>query len=100
MGLKKVWFVTGASKGLGLSLVNQLLKAGPKWDFYLAGSLGFAYRQTTWESGYYGTTTVNEGTGPLYLDLHIGSEYHLNNKAGLFLDLSTGVSTFGLAVHF
>jgi len=28
MGLKKVWFVTGASKGLGLSLVNQLLKAG------------------------------------------------------------------------
>ncbi|GGE64204.1 NADP-dependent 3-hydroxy acid dehydrogenase YdfG [Pedobacter psychrotolerans] len=28
MGLKKVWFITGASKGLGLSLVNQLLKAG------------------------------------------------------------------------
>lgn len=28
MGLKKVWFVTGASKGLGLCLVNQLLKAG------------------------------------------------------------------------
>ncbi|KQR67685.1 SDR family NAD(P)-dependent oxidoreductase [Pedobacter sp. Leaf176] len=28
MGLKKVWFVTGASKGLGLSVVNQLLKAG------------------------------------------------------------------------
>ncbi len=28
MGIKKVWFVTGASKGLGLSLVNQLLNAG------------------------------------------------------------------------
>jgi len=28
MGLKKVWFITGASKGLGLSLVNQLLQAG------------------------------------------------------------------------
>lgn len=28
MGYKKVWFITGASKGLGLSLVNQLLKAG------------------------------------------------------------------------
>ena len=28
MGYKKVWLVTGASKGLGLSLVNQLLKAG------------------------------------------------------------------------
>jgi len=28
MGIKKVWFITGASKGLGLSLVHQLLKAG------------------------------------------------------------------------
>ncbi|WP_342354896.1 SDR family NAD(P)-dependent oxidoreductase [Pedobacter suwonensis] len=26
--MKKVWFITGASKGLGLSLVHQLLKAG------------------------------------------------------------------------
>lgn len=78
---------------------DHLLKASPKWDFYLAGSLGFAYRKTTWESGYYGNTSVNEGMGVFYADLHIGSEYHLNNKAGLFLDLSSGVSTFGLAVH-
>ncbi|WP_426329775.1 SDR family NAD(P)-dependent oxidoreductase [Pedobacter sp. R-06] len=28
MGKKKVWFITGASKGLGLSLVYQLLNAG------------------------------------------------------------------------
>ena len=28
MDKKKVWLITGASKGLGLSLVNQLLKAG------------------------------------------------------------------------
>ena len=28
MGKKKVWFITGASKGLGLSLVHQLLNAG------------------------------------------------------------------------
>jgi NAD(P)-dependent dehydrogenase (short-subunit alcohol dehydrogenase family) len=28
MGMTKVWFITGASKGLGLSLVHQLLKAG------------------------------------------------------------------------
>ncbi|WP_207420090.1 SDR family oxidoreductase [Desertivirga brevis] len=30
METKKVWFVTGASKGLGLSLVKQLLDAGHK----------------------------------------------------------------------
>ena len=30
MYTKKVWFVTGASKGLGLSLAKQLLKEGCK----------------------------------------------------------------------
>jgi hypothetical protein len=79
---------------------DELLKAGAKWDFYLAGSLGFAIRSTTWENGYYGETSVQNGPGVLYLDVHIGSEYHMNKKLGLFLDLSTGFSTFGLAVHF
>ena len=79
---------------------DQILKAGPKWDFYLAGSLGFAYRTTTWENGYYGETVVQNGSSGLYLDAHIGTEYHLSKKIGLFLDLSTGISTFGLAAHF
>ena len=79
---------------------DRLLHANYKWDFYLAGSLGYAIRTTTWESGYYGNRTVSHGPSDLFLDLHIGTEYHLNKKAGLFLDLSTGVSTFGLAIHF
>lgn len=78
---------------------DHLLKAGPKWDFYLAGSAGFTFKKTVWESGYYGTTVVNQGTDPLFLDLHIGSEFHMNNRTGLFLDLSSGISTFGLAIH-
>lgn len=79
---------------------DRLLHANAKWDFYLAGSLGFAIRSITWENGYYGDRTKSNGVGDLYLDLHIGAEYHLSKKAGLFLDLSTGVSTFGLAIHF
>lgn len=78
---------------------DQLLQAGPKWDFYGAGSLGFAIRTTTWENGYYGETSVQHGSSGLYLDLHIGTEYHLGRKMGLFLDLSSGISTFGLAIH-
>jgi hypothetical protein len=79
---------------------DQLLNANKKWDFYAAGSLGFIYRRTTWDYGYDGETNIQPGTGYLYLDFHIGTEYHLNNKVGLQLDLSTGVSTFGLAFHF
>ena len=79
---------------------DQLLNAGSKWDFYGAGSLGFAIRKTAWENGYYGETSVEHGSSGLYLDVHIGTEYHLNQKLGLFLDLSSGISTFGLAAHF
>ncbi|HET6992766.1 MAG TPA: hypothetical protein VFJ43_15640, partial [Bacteroidia bacterium] len=79
---------------------DQLLHAGPRWDFYLGASLGFAIRKTVWESGYYGETTViSHGTSGLYLDGHIGTEFHMNDKLGLYLDLSSGISTFGLAIH-
>ncbi len=78
---------------------DQLLRAGSKWDFYLAGSLGYVYRKTTWDNDYYGDRYVEHGTSGLYLDIHVGTEFHLNNKLGLFLDLSSGISTFGLAVH-
>ncbi|MCC6372389.1 MAG: hypothetical protein IT236_15400 [Bacteroidia bacterium] len=79
---------------------DQLLKANARWDFYLAGSLGFAFRKTTWESNYYGEAgVVQHSSSGLYLDGHIGTEYHLNSKAGLFLDLSTGISTFGVSIH-
>jgi hypothetical protein len=83
----------------GTYYFDEILNAGSKWDFYLAGSLGFAIRKTTWEDGYYGETTVRNGSSPLYLDVHIGTEYHFSPKAGVFLDLSTGISTIGLAIH-
>ncbi len=79
---------------------DQLLRAGSKWDFYLAGSLGFAIRQTVWESGYYGNKNIQSGASGLYLNVHIGSEYHMTETLGLFLDLSSGMSTFGLGIHF
>jgi len=85
--------------GKGTYYFDDLLKANSKWDFYLAGSLGFAIVNSSWDSDYYGDRDYyNHGTS-LFLDLHIGTEYHFNNHLGAFLDLSTGVSTIGLAIH-
>ncbi|MBL0018131.1 MAG: hypothetical protein IPP17_17265 [Bacteroidetes bacterium] len=83
----------------GTYYFDRLLHAGSRWDFYLAGSLGFALRTTRWETGYYGDPVVERGTSGLYLDGHIGAEYHASQNLGLFLDLSTGISLFGLAIH-
>lgn len=82
----------------GTYYFDSLLEADSKWDFYLAGSLGFAIRNVSWHREYDKEYFYRGGT-PLYLDLHIGTEYHISNKVGLFLDLSTGVSTLGLAIH-
>lgn len=78
---------------------DRILGASPKWDFYLAGSLGFAIVNRSWDNDYYGDKSVSGGATPLYIDLHIGTEYHISRKAGLFLDLSTGVSTVGVGIH-
>jgi hypothetical protein len=82
----------------GTYYFDQLLNANSDWDFYLAGSLGFSIVKTSWDDGYIGNNDLRTAD-PLFLDLHIGTEYHLSNKVGLFLDLSTGVSTIGIALH-
>ncbi|OFY96495.1 MAG: hypothetical protein A3K10_06500 [Bacteroidetes bacterium RIFCSPLOWO2_12_FULL_31_6] len=84
----------------GTYYFDQLFRANPKWDFYASGSTGFIFRSVTWENGYYGDKHVYQNASPLYLDAHVGAEYHMTEKAGIFLDLSSGVSTFGLAIHF
>ena len=83
----------------GTYYFDRLLHAGPRWDFYGAASLGFTYSKVTWQDGYSGNTTVAHTASPLYIDLHIGAEYHIARRLGVFLDLSTGVSTVGLAIH-
>lgn len=84
----------------GTYYFDELLKANNKWDFYAAGSLGFAIANSHWDDGYDGDGDDFHGAGPLFVAIHIGSEYHFNNNLGAFLDLSNGVSTIGLAIHF
>lgn len=83
----------------GTYYFDQLLNANSRWDFYLGASLGVAIRKTVWENGYYGNRAVARGASRMYLDGYLGAEYHLTRKAGIFLDLSTGISTLGLAAH-
>jgi hypothetical protein len=83
----------------GAYYFDRLLGAGSRWDFYLAGSLGLAVHTTRWENGYNGDWQYDRGTTGLYLDAHIGAEYHASDKLGIYLDLSTGLSTLGLAIH-
>jgi hypothetical protein len=83
----------------GTYYFDDILEAGTKWDFYLAASLGFSIVSSSWESDYDGDRNAFHGASSLYLDFHIGTEYHFNDHIGMFLDLSTGVSTVGLAIH-
>lgn len=83
----------------GAYYFDDLFQATSKWDFYAAGSLGFTLVSSRWDDGYPGDKNHYHGGSPLILNLHFGAEYHFNNRLGAFLDLSTGVSTIGLAIH-
>ena len=83
----------------GTYYFDEILKANSNWDFYLAASLGFAIVNSTWESGYDGDDDHFHNGNPVFLDLHIGTEYHCSKRIGIFLDLSTRASTIGLAIH-
>jgi hypothetical protein len=79
---------------------DELFEANEAWDFYFGASLGFAFRTVTWDAGYMGDKESYAYASPLFATLHIGTEYHLSEKIGLFLDLATGYTTFGLGIHF
>jgi len=82
----------------GAYYFDNALDAGSKWDFYAAASLGFTFHRVTWETGYYGDQNIIREASPLFLAGHIGTRYHFTPKAGIFLDLSTGLSTVGLSL--
>lgn len=83
----------------GFYYFDDILNASNKWDFYLAGSLGFSIVSSSWDAGYAGNRNYYGSPSTLFLDIHIGTEYHFNSRIGAFLDLSTGVSTIGLSIH-
>lgn len=76
---------------------DELFHASNKWDFYSAASLGVVFRTTSWDNGYYGDRRVISDGSPLFISLHVGSRYHINQHTGIFLDLSTGFSTVGVS---
>ena len=78
---------------------DDLLQAGSNWDFYMSGSAGFAFIYSYWDDGYAGDRGIFRNANPLFLDLHAGIEYHFNKRLGMFFDLSSGVSTIGIAIH-
>ena len=83
----------------GSYYLDQLLHAGPHWNFYVGASLGVALVSTTWNNNYYGDRSYYTAANPLYVDFHLGTEYRFNKNIGAFLDLSTGISTIGIAIH-
>ncbi|MGZ3883475.1 MAG: hypothetical protein ACXVP0_05100 [Bacteroidia bacterium] len=80
---------------------DEWLRAGSRWDFYIGTSLGFAYTSMTWESSYHGNvSSVSNVVNPFYAAMHVGAEYHMTKRTGIFLDLSNVGSTFGFGFHF
>jgi hypothetical protein len=80
----------------GTYYFDELLNASSDWDFYLAASLGYSVNSITYDAGYTGKGVKNSN---LFLVGHIGAEYHVSNKVGVFLDLGSGLSTLGVAIH-
>jgi len=88
----------------GTYYFDDILKANSDWDFYLGATAGFTIINSRWEDGYYGDKNVYADhyyrrNSPVFLGFHIGAEYHVNSRIGLYLDISNSVSTFGIAIH-
>jgi outer membrane immunogenic protein len=86
----------------GYYYFDDLLNLPKQFDVYAAASVGFNIRIRNWDNGYYGDRGYHGpgyGSSFLYTDAHAGGEYHFNKGIGFYVDLSTGLSTVGVAFH-
>ena len=83
----------------GTYYLDRFLNLNRNWDLYLGASLGVTFRTFSWQDGDNAQSSINEGSGPLFLELHAGGEYHATRRLGIFVDLSTRISTIGLSIH-
>lgn len=79
---------------------DDLLEADDKWDFYGALSLGLVFTSFYTNDPYPGYIYPNYHSLFPYLALHAGARYHVSDKIGVFLDLSTSNSTAGISIGF
>jgi hypothetical protein len=79
--------------------LDNLLKIPNKWDFYIGCSVGYTYIRKAWDFGYPGIIGGIPGLREEYVHAHVGAEYHVSKKAGLFVDVSTGVAVVGVSIH-
>ncbi len=82
----------------GSYYIDGLVNLDSKFDIYFGGAVGFNIHNDRWDDGYDGPE-YSGGFSPLYLDFILGTEFHINQKIGIILDLSTGISTVGIAIH-
>ncbi len=78
---------------------DEIFSLDPKFDIYLGAMIGFNLYSARWDDDDYNGPDYDRRTSSLYWDLNFGVEYHINERIGLLLDLSTGISTFGIAIH-
>lgn len=78
---------------------DDILELPYRWDLWAAGSVGFTYIKKVWENGYTGSVGEIPGVRPLFLSLHIGTEYHITDAVGIYVDLSTKASVIGVGLH-
>lgn len=83
----------------GTYYIDKLLLAPPRWDFYVAGSIGYGYYRKVWDFGYSGPVGTVPGITPTFIQVHIGAEFHINKQTGLFFDAATGGSVIGICIH-
>lgn len=83
----------------GTYYLNKFLHATSKWDFYVGGSLGGSIEMKKVVEGEHEISKTYNNGRPLFFDTHMGAEYHINKALGVFLDLSSGVSTIGIAIR-
>lgn len=78
---------------------DQVLNLLPEWDLYVAGTAAMGIVSDDWNNQTYRDMYRFRGANNLFFDVHIGTEYQVTPRAGMFIDLASNAATIGIVLR-
>lgn len=78
---------------------DEVLNLDREWDLYAGASIAMGIVSDGWNEQYYRDLYRFRGPNAMLFDAHIGMEYQVTPRVGMFLDLSGNAQTIGLVLR-
>ncbi len=78
---------------------DDVLNLDREWDLYVGATAAMGIVSDEWNNQAYRDMYRFRGANNLFFDVHLGAEYQVTPRAGMFIDLASNAATIGIVLR-